>query len=99
MNIQMHAPWEINTYLREQIETKLEKLTALSPDLIHADVFLKMGAGKDHSNDKELEVRLRLPGPEIFAVADAETYEKALAAVVQKLRRQLTRRKELRISY
>ncbi len=93
MDINIQAPWEVNIYLKSLIKEKLERLESVNNRIIHADVFLKKGV-HNGMEDKVLEVRLRLPGPEVFAQAFAENYEVALADVADKLRRQLVRRKE-----
>ena len=91
--INIEAPWEVNDYLKQVIEEKMEKLFIIQDRIIHADIFLKKGANSG-VEDKLIEVRLRTPGPEIFAQAYADTYEKAVAAVTEKLRRQLVKKKE-----
>ena len=93
MIINIQAPWEVNDYLRELIDEKLKRLTTINNRIQHADIFLKKGVNSG-VKDKLLEIRLRLPGPELFAQSYADTYEKALADTVDKLRRQLKRRKE-----
>ena len=93
MIINIQAPWEVNDYLNNLIDERLERLTSVNNRIQRADVFLKKGVNSG-VDDKLLEIRLRLPGPELFAHAYADTYEKALADTVDKLRRQLKRKKE-----
>lgn len=94
MKINIQAPWEVNDYLRKVITEKVEKLTAYGTEILHADVFLKNGThtGVD---DKLVEIRLRLRGPELFAQAYADTFEKSVAHTVDKIKKQLLRKKEL----
>ena len=43
MKINIHAPWQVNDYLRGLIEKKLEKLITFNDQLSHAEIFLKIG--------------------------------------------------------
>lgn len=93
MQINIQAPWEVNTYLNQVINEKLERLGTVYSRILHIDVFLKHRENVG-LEDKLIEVRLRVPGPEIFAQDTAETFEKAVAGVADKLRKQLIRKKE-----
>ncbi len=93
MYIQIRAPWEVNDYLKNVIETKLEKLGKINGRIIEADVFLKMGDNVQ-PNDKIVEIKLQVPGPDLFAEASNDTFEKAVADVAGKLRVQIIKRKE-----
>ena len=95
MKIQIEAPWEVNEYTRSVIEEKLQKLDKFNDGIIRADVYLKMGDTLKH-NDKIMEVRLHVPGPDIFAEANGDSVEKAANDISEKLRRQLVKRKEKR---
>lgn len=97
MKINIQAPWEINSYLNQVIHDKIEKLSTINDRILHADIFLKKGVNVG-IEDKLIEVRLRVPGPEIFAHAYSDTYEKAVAAVAEKLRRQLVKKKEKQVN-
>ena len=93
MKVQIQAPWEVNRHLKNIIHEKVEKLNTYFDRIIHADVFLKL---KEHDspNDKIVEIRLSVPGPYIFAESSADTYEKAVASVAEKIRKQLVKKKE-----
>jgi ribosome-associated translation inhibitor RaiA len=41
-----------------------------------------------------MEVRLHIPGPDIFAEANTDTFEKSVSEISSKLRVQLLKRKE-----
>ncbi len=93
MKLNIQAPWDVNDYLKEVIQEKMEKLSGVDNRILHADIFLKKGVNEG-INDKLIEIRLRMPGPELFAQAYADTYEKATAAVTHKLRAQLLKKKK-----
>jgi len=95
MKIQIEAPWEVNDYTRGVIEEKLEKLDKFSEENIRADVFLKKG-DNIKPNDKIMEVRLHVPGPDLFAEANGDSFEKTASEISDKLKRQLVKRKEKR---
>ena len=95
MKIQIEAPWEVNDYTKGVIEEKLQKLEKFNDGIIRADVFLKIGDSV-HPNDKIMEVRLHVPGPDIFAEAIGDSVEKTASDVSNKLRVQLLKRKEKR---
>lgn len=94
MKINIQAPWDVNDYLRNIIDEKIEKLYTIDNRIVHADIFLKKG-GHSGIEDKLVEIRLRVPGPEIFAQTYSDTYEKAVVATVEKLRKQMIKKKEL----
>ena len=93
MKIQIEAPWQVNDYTKGVIEENLQKLSKFSDDIIRADVFLKKG-DNIKPNDKIMEVRLHIPGPDIFAEANSDSFEKTASEVSGKLKVQLLKRKE-----
>lgn len=93
MLIQIRAPWEVNDYLKGIIENKLHKLEKITDDIIEADVYLKMGDSVV-PNDKITEIRLLVPGHDLFADSSKDSFEKSVADVTSKLRVQLIKRKE-----
>ena len=95
MKIQIEAPWEVNDYTRSIIEGKLQKLGKFSDKIIRADVFLKIGDSVK-PNDKIMEVRLHVPGPDIFAESSSDTFERTASEIGDKLKVQILKRKEKR---
>src|SRR5690606_13875509 len=84
MKILIEAPWEVNDYTKSVIEDKLQKLNKVSDDIIRADVYLKTG-DSFAPNDKIMEVRLHVPGPDIFASANTDSFEKTANEISNKL--------------
>lgn len=93
MKIQIHAPWEVNDYLEGVIYKKLEKLNTYYGRILRADVYLKM-KDDDSYDGKMVEINLHVPINDLFAKDTAESFEKAVASVANKLERQLKKRKE-----
>lgn len=93
MKIQIHAPWEVNPYFGGLIQKKVEKLYTFYERIERADVYLKNREGET-VNDKSVEIRLAIPGNDLFAEDRSDTIEKAFAGAIEKVRRQLVRQKD-----
>jgi Sigma 54 modulation protein / S30EA ribosomal protein. len=91
MKIVYHAPFSINNHLKGLIKNKVEKLQQNSRPLLGVDVYFKLKNGPKSINDKELELKVLVPGQVIFGVSYADTFEKAIPDVTEKVRRQLER--------
>lgn len=94
MNIQYHAPFSINEYTKGLIEEKIAKLTKLNLRFSEAHVYFKLKEGKNVPDNKELEIKIQVPRQTLFANSLAETYEKAIPDVFEKLRRQVIKYKD-----
>jgi putative sigma-54 modulation protein len=79
--------------LIELIEKKVNKLSRFFDNIIEAQVFLKLEDTKLPEN-KVVEIRLAIPGNDVFAKRTSEKFEIALDEVVEALRRQLKKKKE-----
>jgi putative sigma-54 modulation protein len=93
MKIQIHAPWEVNAYTEGVIRKKTEKLSTFYERIEKANVYLKDKEG-DTVFDKCVEIRLAIPGADLFAESHADCLEKAAADAAEKLRRQLLKQKD-----
>ncbi len=78
-------------HLIEQINQKINNLQKRFSKITGADVYMKITS--DHP-DKLLEMRIFLPGEDLFAGAQGESFLEALNDVNDKLQRQLERYKE-----
>lgn len=96
MQIHIEAPWKINEHFDAFVNEKLQKLLVFEDRIIHAEVFLKLAGDQASTKNKQMEVILRLPGPEISAKSCNETFEQAVIACSEKLKTQLIKRKEKR---
>ncbi len=93
MTINIQTAADISEYTRQLINEKLGKLETYYDRIERADVYIKEGDGTG-INNQVLEVRLAVPGPDLFAEDSNETLEKALANVTDKLSRQVRKFKE-----
>ena len=93
MNINYHAPFSINDYLKGLISEKVSKMEHNGKPLMEVDVYFKLKDGPESIKDKELELKVHVPGQVVFAKSYSESFEKAIPEVAEKIRRQLEKYK------
>jgi putative sigma-54 modulation protein len=74
------------------INSKVSKLSQFFDHIVTSEVFLRLDKAQDKSN-KVAEVRLLLPGKELFAKKQSRTFEEATDLAVEALRRQVRKYK------
>lgn len=79
--------------IAEHATKKLNKLAEKYEWLINADVFFKE-ENNDPGKDKVCNIKLSLPGPQVFATSNEKNYEAALKETISDLEIQLKKRKE-----
>jgi putative sigma-54 modulation protein len=80
------------------IEEKIDKLTNLSDNIIEAEVYLRLEKDSNTEN-KMVEIKLGIPGNDLFAKKNSRSFEEAVDSAVEALRRQLKKRKEKVLGY
>lgn len=85
--------FNVDKDLIELIEKKITSLLKFYDHIIGANVFLKVQKTSQPDN-KELEIRLRIPGVDPVVKKNSSTFEDALLQAVTSLKKTLTRRKE-----
>jgi putative sigma-54 modulation protein len=70
------------------IEEKLQKLSTFHDRIIKSEVFLRLDKS-DVNENKIAEVKLSIPGKELFAKKQCKTFEEATDVAVDALRRQI----------
>lgn len=75
------------------VETKVGKLSTFSNAIIDSEVFLKLDKSSTLEN-KVAEIKLAVPGNDLFAKRKCRTFEEATDQAVEALRRQLKKKKE-----
>lgn len=78
--------------LQEFIQGKVDKLSRISDKFISVDVYLKLDNSNTHDN-KVCEMRISIPGHELFAERQCKTFEEATSLVADALHDQLMKRK------
>jgi putative sigma-54 modulation protein len=80
--------------LKEFIKEKLEKLRQFHDHIIAAEVFLKVAPARSQDGNKITEVKLFVPGKDLFVEKMGKSFEEATDECSEALRRQLVKRKE-----
>ena len=75
------------------IEERIGKLTTYSNQIISGEVYLRLDKSTTTEN-KIVEVKLLVPGSDLFAKRQCRTFEEAADQAAEALRTQLQRRKE-----
>ena len=78
--------------LENFIETKVNKLIKYDNDIIGAEIFLRIEKSQEKDN-KVAEIRLEVPGYDLFAKKQSNTFEAAADIAVDALRIQLKKYK------
>ena len=79
--------------LEAYIQKKVAKLEKISDDIIAVDVYLKVTKPETAQN-KEVEIKIQVPGAEIFASKVSDTFEESTDLAVDALDKQLVKHKE-----
>ncbi len=79
--------------LEEFIREKSAKLSTLFDGVIGCDVILKLDSATNNEN-KIAEIRVMIPGNDLFAKKQAKTFEEAVDNTVDALKRQVKKHKE-----
>jgi putative sigma-54 modulation protein len=75
------------------IENKVGKLNTFSNSIIDTEVFLRLDKSASHDN-KIAEIKLLVPGNDLFAKRKCKSFEEATDLAVEALRRQQKKQKE-----
>lgn len=74
------------------IQEKVGKLELMYDNIISSEIYLKIDKN-DNSENKVAEVKLLLPGSELFAKKQCKSFEEAADQAVQALKKQVERHK------
>ena len=91
MDIQIHSiHFDADRELLDFIKSKLNKLVTFNDAIISADVFLRIEKNDEREN-KLVDIKLHVPGKELFAKKHAISFEAAVDEVTEALRRQVVK--------
>jgi putative sigma-54 modulation protein len=79
--------------LLDVIQAKLDKLDQYFDRIVSGDVFLRLEKSETRDN-KLVEIKLIVPGNDLFASKRAASFEEAADEAVEALRRQVKKLKE-----
>ncbi|WP_207536245.1 ribosome hibernation-promoting factor, HPF/YfiA family [Desertivirga arenae] len=74
------------------IQKKAEKLYQFSDNILNAEVYLRLENTEDDAN-KITEIKLNLPGSQLFVKEQCKSFEEAIDLAIESLRRQVTKHK------
>lgn len=78
--------------LTDHVTEKVNKLSHFQQGIIKAEVCLKI-AGQGQIKNKMCEIRLIIPGNDLFALSQCETFEEATNEAVDALKEQIRKNK------
>lgn len=94
MEIQMHSiHFKADKKLLDFISDKLNKLEQFNQQVISAEVFLRLDKDKEKEN-KITEIKLLVPGKELFAKRKCKSFEEAADETIDALKKQIIKEKE-----
>ena len=94
MNIKVHsvrfdADKDLHSFVRERVD----KLEQYYDRIVAGEVFLRID-GVSKTDDKVAEIKMTIPGKELFAKKQGKSFEEATDLAVEALRRQLQKHKQ-----
>ena len=94
MNINIQSVhFDADRKLIEFTNKKIEKLEKFYDHIVGAQVTFRLDKSSTEDN-KIVEIRLEIPGNDVFAKRQCKTFEEAVDQVVDALKVQLTKHKE-----
>jgi putative sigma-54 modulation protein len=88
-SLHFKADAKLESFIRE----KVSKVSSLFDGVISSDVILKVDQSSSNDN-KIAEIRIQIPGNDLFAKKQAKTFEEAIDSASDALKKQITRHKE-----
>lgn len=94
MKLQMHSiHFDADQKLIDFIQKKANKLDTFYDRIVDGEVFLRL-TKKESRENKMVEIKLNIPGSQLFAKEEADSFEAAADLAVEALRRQIKKYKE-----
>ncbi len=94
MNVNISSiNFKADSKLEDFIKEKVEKLSVFFDGVMESDVKLRLEQASNNEN-KIAEIKLIVPGNDLFAKKQAKSFEEAIDNAVHALRKQLMKRKE-----
>ena len=90
MKLQVHSiHFDADSKLIDFIKKRIAKLETFYDRLVDGEVFLRLN--NEGIDNKTVEIKLRVPGSQLFAVEKAKSFEEATGQATDALRMQLTK--------
>ncbi len=99
MQLQVHSiHFDADQKLIDFIQEKIDKLSLFHDQIIGGEVFLRL-ENSDTNENKVAEIKLLVPGKDLFARRQCKSFEEATDVAVEALRRQIKKHKEKMRAY
>ncbi len=99
MRLQMHSiHFDADVKLVDFIQKKTDKLETFYDHIIDGEVFMRLDKDINQEN-KIIEIKLNIPGDQLFAKTKSKSFEAAADEAVEALRRQLKKFKEKQLAH
>ena len=93
MDTQMHAiHFKADQKLLSFIQERLNKLEQFNDQIVSAEVYLRLENDREKEN-KIAEIKLHVPGKDMFAKKQCKSFEEATNVAIEALRRQIMKEK------
>ncbi|HLP55800.1 MAG TPA: ribosome-associated translation inhibitor RaiA [Fluviicola sp.] len=94
MDIKVHSVhFKADQKLLDFVNEKVTKLQLFFDNIIAGEVFLRLDKNSEKEN-KVAEVKILMPGRELFAKKQCKSFEEAADTAVEALRKQVKKHKE-----
>jgi len=94
MQVKVHSiQFSADQKLVDFINQKVNKLNLFFGNIVDSEVFLKI-ITPNANNNKLVEIKINVPGKELFAKKKSKSFEEAIDDAVDALRIQITKHKE-----
>lgn len=99
MKLQMHSiRFDADQKLLDFIQKKVDKLETFYDRFIDGEIFLKIDKA-DTNENKIVEVKLNVPGSQLFAKGQSTSFEAAADLAVEAIRRQISKLKDKQLAH
>jgi len=95
MQVTIEAPFQMINEKKTYVENQILKLDKYNLNITQANVYYKLGDGTGAENVLA-EIRLRIPGNDIFVSQTGDDDVKAFASAYDSLKRQVVKEKDKR---
>ena len=94
MKFKVHSVhFDADSKLVDFIDERIEKLIQINDKIVGGEVFLRLDKSSSTTN-KVTEIKLRVPGKELFVKKQCKTFEEATDIAVEAMQKQLIKQKE-----
>ncbi|RUA33915.1 MAG: ribosome-associated translation inhibitor RaiA [Bacteroidetes bacterium] len=99
MKLQMHSiHFDADAKLLDFIQKRIDKLETFYDRFIDGEVFLRLDKDSTNAN-KIVEVKLNIPGNQLFAKEKSDSFEAGIDSASEALRRQIKKFKEKQMAH